>query len=287
MSPRRALAHAGAAARREVPLYADGVPVPPEQIDPGLDDAALAVLLVQQAAGLAAEMRVGGIATTEKTSVSDVVTAADHAAEAFVLAALRHARPDDGVIGEEGTSVPSRSGRTWVIDPVDGTYNFVSGLPYWCSALALQQGEDVLLGAVHQPTSAETWLGGRDLPTTLNGTPVASLTDRPLAAISLATYLHPATLGDDDTRDPFLAMASGSATIRMLGSGSVDLASVAGGRIGAWAQHSTPTWDWLPGRGLVEGAGGRASVVEHRGLRWHLAGSERGVAELASRLTSV
>lgn len=280
-------ASSGAVVHPAGPLYAGGVPVPPDQIDPGLDDGALAVLLVTQAAELAAEMRVGGIATTAKTSVSDVVTAADRAAEAFVLAALRHTRPDDGVIGEEGSSVPSRSGRTWVIDPVDGTYNFVAGLPYWCSALALQQGEDVVLGAVHQPTVAETWLGGTDLPTTLNGTPVSRLTDRPLATISLATYLHPATLDDHDAREPLLAMASGSATIRMLGSGSVDLASVAGGRIGAWAQHSTPSWDWLPGRGLVEGAGGRAYVVEHRGLRWHLAGSQGGVAELAARLTSV
>jgi fructose-1,6-bisphosphatase/inositol monophosphatase family enzyme len=70
----------------------------------------------------------------------------------------------------------------------------------------------------------------------------------------------------------------------VLGSGSVDLAGVAGGRIGAWAQHCCPDWDWLPGKALVEAAGGRTAVLEHRGRRWHLAGNAAAVTDLTARL---
>jgi myo-inositol-1(or 4)-monophosphatase len=253
-------------------------------VDPTVPDADLAVLLVTTAGSLASRMRDEGLRTDHKTSISDVVTAADHAAEELVTQTLRRVRPDDGILGEEGASHDGTSGRTWVIDPVDGTYNFVSGLAYWCSALALRDADGVVLGAVHQPSSGETWVGGRDLPTTLDGTPLEPLADRPLAEISMATYIHPATLSDPDIRQTWLALVAGVATPRMLGSGSMDLSNVATGRIGAWAQHSTPEWDWLPGQALVEAAGGRTAVVEHRGHRWHLAANPLALEQLVERL---
>lgn len=249
-----------------------------------MTDAELAARLVRDAGALAATMRAAGLETEYKTSISDVVTAADRAAEELVLGAIRAERPVDGVLGEEGAAVESASGRRWVIDPVDGTYNFLSGLAYWCSALALDDADGVVLGAVHQPITGETWLGGRDLPTTLDGAPVPRLVDRPLADVSLATYVHPTTLSEPDVAEPWHAIASGAATVRILGSGSCDIAGVAGGRIGVWAQHSTAEWDWLPGKALVDAAGGRTEVVEHRGHRWHVAGNRQSVGELLELL---
>ena len=249
-------------------------------------DADLAVQLVTEAGSLAARMRAEGLRTEFKTSISDVVTAADHDAEELVMQTLRRLRPDDGILGEEGAAHDGTSGREWVIDPVDGTYNFVSGLPYWCSALALKDADEVLVGAVHQPVTGETWVSERGGPTLLNGTPVERLVERPLDECSLATYLHPTTMNDPDVLEPFLAIARGVATPRILGSGSVDLASVATGRVGVWAQHSTLPWDWYPGKALVEGAGGRTEVVEHRGFRWHVAGNHQAVSELLERLLS-
>ena len=255
-------------------------------IDPSVSDAELAVQLVTTAGALAATMREEGLRTDFKTSISDVVTAADRAAEELVMQTLRRVRPDDGILGEEGAEHAGTSGRTWVIDPVDGTYNFVSGLAYWCSALALRDDDGVVLGAVHQPVGAETWVGGRDLPTTLDGKQVALLEDRALAECSLATYIHPATLGDPDVLQTWQALVAEVATPRVLGSGSMDLSNVATGRIGVWAQHSTESWDWLPGQALVEAAGGRTEVVHHRGHRWHLAGNPQALAELLDALTA-
>lgn len=249
-------------------------------------DLELAQHLVTRAGALAARMRADGLDAQQKTSVSDVVTAADHAAEELVTQTLLDERPDDGLLGEEGSQRDGTSGRRWVIDPVDGTYNFFSGLAYWCSALALEDADGTVLGAVHQPVGGETWLGGRDHPTTLDGVPVTPLVDRPLADCSLATYVHPTTLQDPDVREVWLALVAGVATPRILGSGSCDLAGVAGGRVGVWAQHSAPDWDWLPGQALVRAAGGRAEVVEHRGHRWHVAGNRQAVGELLERLTS-
>ena len=249
-----------------------------------IDDATLAAELTRRAAGLAARMRAEGLEGEQKTSISDVVTAADHAAEDLVAGALTRLRPDDGVVGEEGTEAVSSSGRTWVIDPVDGTYNFLSGLGTWCSALALRDPDGLVLGAVHQPAVDEAWLGGRGLATRLNGRPVGDLVDLPLSEVAIATYLHPAVLPEDDLREPWLAVIAGAATVRMFGSGSCDLAAVAAGRIGVWAQQSVPEWDWFPGAALVSAAGGRAEQVEVRGRTWSVAGRPTAVEQVITAL---
>ncbi|MDT4937469.1 MAG: monophosphatase, partial [Pseudonocardiales bacterium] len=244
------------------------------------DDLGLAGSLVREAGTLAASMLRDGLTTQHKSSVSDVVSAADHAAEQLVVARLRAERPDDGVVGEEGADEPGT--RTWFIDPVDGTYNFLSGIPVWCAAIALIDAEGLGLGAIYQPTTDELWVGGRDQPTTLNGVPVPALTDRPLDELSLATYLHPSTLPDDGARVPLLRAMQGAATVRMLGSGSVELASVASGRLGASLQIDSMDWDWLPGRALVDAAGGASEVFMAHGHRWHVAANRRAVDEIVA-----
>ncbi|PZS18545.1 MAG: inositol monophosphatase [Pseudonocardiales bacterium] len=221
-----------------------------------------------------------GLSTEHKTSVSDVVSAADHAAEELVVTRLREHRPGDGLVGEEGTNQPAE--RTWFIDPVDGTYNFLSGLPLWCSALALTDADGLVLGAVYHPAADELWLGGRGHPTTCNGNPVPTLTERPLAAVSVASYLHPTTLPDAGARVPLLRVVQGAATVRMLGSGSIELAAVAAGRLGASVQLDSLDWDWLPGIALVEAAGGVSAVLAAAGHRWHVAGCAQAVTEISA-----
>lgn len=148
-------------------------------------DAHLAQALVYNAGRLAWRLREMGVSVEQKTSISDVVTDADRAAERFIAGVLEAVRPEDGLVGEEGTARESQSGRNWVIDPVDGTYNFTSGSDYWCSALALTDASGVALGAVHRPAMGYTWFGGRDYPTSLDGKDVAKLQDKPAEEISL------------------------------------------------------------------------------------------------------
>lgn len=255
-------------------------------------DFVLAAGLVREAGELAYRMRQEGVTGTQKTSVSDVVTAADHAAEKLVVDTLRRLRPEDGIIGEEGASHAGTSGRTWVIDPVDGTYNFLSGSTYWCSALALRAdtaelpdtAPDVLLGAIFQPQEDKLWLGGPGRAATLNGELLPALTDAGLGRLSAGTYLHPTWLQRAEVAGPWIQAAKEAATIRMLGSGSCDLGSVATGALGAWFQHSCPEWDWLPGKAIVEAAGGATAIQEVHGFRWHIAGPATAVREIQQLL---
>lgn len=249
------------------------------------DDVTLATELVVEAAALAARIRAeDDLETRAKTSVSDVVTAADLAAEAHIVERLTQARPEDGLLGEEGTAREGTSGRRWVIDPVDGTYNFASGFDYWCSAIAVAEGDDVLLGAVAHHATGTVVVGGPDVPTTRNGRPVPPIRDAGAAELGAATYAHPAFIVDHPGFDAWRRAASLPATIRMLGSGSMDLVGVATGRLGLWFQHSTPAWDWLPGAALIAGAGGRSERVEVDGLTWRVAGAPTGVGEIAAAL---
>ncbi|MEP6851127.1 MAG: inositol monophosphatase [bacterium] len=246
-------------------------------------DLQLAGELVRAAGELAATMRRDGVTVTRKTSISDIVTPADTAAEELVVARLVAERPEDGIVAEEGARRPGR--RTWFVDPVDGTYNYVSGLATWCAAVALVDGETLELGAVFEPSSGELFTGGPDARTTVNGVPVPPLARRRLAEVSVATYLHPSSsLSNAAVREPMIDVLRPAASVRMLGSGSMELAAVAAGRIGVYVQTDCLPWDWLPGRALVEGAGGRTEVVERGGHRWHIAGNATAVADVLSIL---
>lgn len=247
-------------------------------------DAHLAQALVYNAGRLAWRMREQGIDVDQKTSISDVVTDADRATERFVAGVLEVVRPDDGILGEEGATRPSTSGRNWVIDPVDGTYNFASGSDYWCSALALTDAEGVIMGAVHRPAMGYTWFGGRDFPTSRDGKDVAKLQDKPANETSMATYLHPTSIQDPEIRTAWQRVSEHFATVRMLGAGSVDLSSVADGTWGAWMQHSVADWDWFPGKALVEAAGGAARKVEAGGVEWCIAGNKQVVDQMEAWL---
>ena len=252
-----------------------------------MDDDALAADLVREAGSLAARMLDAGLDTHFKTSISDVVSAADHAAEALVSGRLAAERPDDGQVGEEGARSAAGAdagGRTWYIDPVDGTYNFLSGIPYWCSAIGLVDADGPLLGGVYYPAREELWVGGRDRPTTLNDRPLQALLDRPLAEVSVATYSNASHLRDHVKAASWNAVTTTAATTRMFGSASVDLAGVATGRIGVFLQANLHPWDWYPGAALVLGAGGAAEEVVISEQRWLVAGNHQSVAETRQAL---
>jgi myo-inositol-1(or 4)-monophosphatase len=246
-------------------------------------DAALAAELVQQAGALAARIRRDGLDVEEKTSGSDIVTQADLAAERLIVERLTAERPDDAIVGEEGTSRPGTSGRTWVIDPVDGTFNFTRGSDWWCSALALTGPDDVILGAVFHPALDETWLGGPDLPSSRNGIALGALPDTPAEARCATTYLHPPFYGGE-IGTAFARGLGQVGTLRMLGSGTMDAMAIAAGQWDVLFQHSVADWDRLPGAAIIRGAGGASVQVRAAGVVWTVSGSPRAVEDVAGAL---
>jgi myo-inositol-1(or 4)-monophosphatase len=245
----------------------------------------LAADLVRETGTMAREMLDLGLETRYKTSLSDVVSAADHAGEERISARLAESRPDDGLIGEEGAR-KAGEGRTWYVDPVDGTYNFLSGIPYWCSAVGLVDADGPLLGAVYFPDVDQLWLGGRETPTTLNGEQVPMLPSRSLSEISVATYFHPRHLSDRRRVTAWQSVVAAAATLRILGSASIDLAGVASGRLGVFLQANLNGWDWYPGAALVIGAGGVADEVVVGTSRWQVAGNAQAVEDVKTALQS-
>jgi fructose-1,6-bisphosphatase/inositol monophosphatase family enzyme len=246
-------------------------------------DAALAADLVREAALLAARIRAEGLDVSRKTSGSDIVTQADTAAERLIVQQLAAERPHDAIVGEEGTSRPGTSGRTWVIDPVDGTYNFARGSDWWCSAIALHDAGDVLLGAVHHAPSLRTWVGGPGLPTTVDGEPLDELPATPREARCSVTYLHP-PFYRGEVGDAFARAVGEVGTVRMLGSGTMDCMAVASGQWDVLFQHSVADWDRLPGAAIVRGAGGDSVVVTAAGVDWTVTGARESVADVRAAL---
>jgi fructose-1,6-bisphosphatase/inositol monophosphatase family enzyme len=179
---------------------------------------------------------------------------------------------------------------------VDGTYNFLHGSSYWCSAIALKDSTGARLGAIFQPDEDKLWLGGSSRAATLNGEklltflPAASggkgRSDTPVSELGAATYIHPTWLADPMCAMPWHAAATSAAALRMFGSGSCDLGRVADGELGCWFQHSCPEWDWLPGQAIVEAAGGATDVVRVNGLEWFIAGGTTAVRQLRAALSS-
>jgi fructose-1,6-bisphosphatase/inositol monophosphatase family enzyme len=258
-----------------------------------MDDAAfaadleLAAALVRDAARLAASMRADGVEAESKSHLSDIVTAADHAAEAQIVARLRAERPDDSILGEEGAAHEGTSGRTWVIDPIDGTWNFFHGLDWWCAALALtvaaDDGGDVLLGAIHHHATDSTYVGGPGAPATCNGLPLDMIPDQPLSAVAAATYLHPPFFGTA-AGDAFERAVGDASTLRFLGSGSMDAVAVAQGIVGVSFQHTVPLWDRLPGEAIVRSVGGVRSEQVAGGVTWNVMGAPAAVTDVVRAL---
>jgi fructose-1,6-bisphosphatase/inositol monophosphatase family enzyme len=230
------------------------------------------------AAALDAANRTGPLDTRVKGAPTDLVSEADTAAEEAIVALLRGERPDDAILGEEGASADGGA-RRWLIDGIDGTFNFLSGIPHWCVAVGLEDDGAPAAGAVYDPTADELFLAGPGHPTTLNGRPTAVRTGRTLAQAAVATYLRADKAADRPGALGRLLDHAG--LVRTGGAGSLELAWVAAGRVDAWAQPNVSDWDWVPGAALVRHAGGAIAVLDGEPA-WHLAGPRALVDELAA-----
>lgn len=188
-----------------------------------------------------------GLATldVEAKGPLDLVTAADRDVERFICDALAQAFPEDGVFGEEGSAVTGRSGRTWVIDPIDGTFNFVRGSDGWGISIGLFENGRPVFGVVNMPVRGELFAGGGDMPASLNGKPLPPLRPFNRRCAALGVGIHPSVPNETGLRVIGAVMNDLSVAFRITGSSVVSLIDIAKGAVDGYLGRSIPCWDIL------------------------------------------
>jgi myo-inositol-1(or 4)-monophosphatase len=246
-------------------------------------DRDLAEQAVRAGAEQALALAGGDLDVRAKSGSGDLVCAADHASEEAIVALLRAARPDDAITGEEGSAV-SGAARRWLVDGLDGTVNFLRGIPQWCIAVVLEESGDPLACAVLDPVRDELYSAARGEGAHRDGAALRVRAGAPLHEAVVSSFLRADKLRGSAAIDGFGPLLGAPAALRMGGAGSLELAWVAAGRIDAWAQPNVDSWDWLPGRLLVEEAGGRTAVIDGDPLTWYLAAAPGTFDELRGLL---
>jgi len=218
-----------------------------------------------------------------KSSHTDLVSDADRESETVIVSGIRWAFPEDAIVAEEGTLERGGSGRTWYIDPLDGTINYLYGVPHWAVVLCLADAEGALVGVVYDPVrdelfSAErgrgAWVSrGGGAPRELRTTAVTDLASA-LVATGFAYVKE-----DRQEQARILTRVLGEVRdLRRYGSAALDLSWVGAGRFDAYFESVDKPWDWMAGALIVREAGGRVTELpQARSGHPHIVASAPGV----------
>lgn len=197
-----------------------------------------------------------------KSSPTDPVSDADREAEEAIHHIIAAERPDDGIIGEEGARTSPTNGRTWIVDPLDGTVNFLYGMRAWAVSIALEDPDGLSVGVVFNPVDQECFVAVRGEGARLDGRPIrvtecASL-DRAMVATGFSY------VADERARQAqtLVRLLPAVRDVRRAGAAALDLAYVACGRVDAFYERGLKRWDEAAGRLLVEEAGGVVTDLE-------------------------
>jgi myo-inositol-1(or 4)-monophosphatase len=233
---------------------------------------------------------------SSKSTPTDLVSEADLAAERAIKALLAQRRPDDGFVGEEGGEEQGCSGLSWVVDPLDGTVNFLFGIPQWCVSVAVRDEEGTLAGAVYDPNREELFTATRDGRATLSdglagvaasartgGVQAIELTGSPredLATAMVATGLaYDARVRAAQAR-VLARVIPEVRDIRRFGSAALDLAWTAAGRYDAYFERTVKQWDIAAGALICQRAGLRVlELPVHEDLPWGILVAPPALAE--------
>lgn len=205
-----------------------------------------------------------------KTSSTDPVSDADRASERLLVETLLGARPDDGVLGEEGSNETGSSGVSWVLDPLDGTVNYLYGFPAWCVSVAAEDAEGALVGVVREPLREETFMAARSKGAWL-GERRLSVND-PVAleqALIATGFAYQRSHRRQQARVA-AEVAVHARDLRRAGSAALDLCWLAAGRLDGYYEDSVSKWDWAAGALIAAEAGASVGVLlgpgERRGV---------------------
>lgn len=190
-----------------------------------------------------------------KTSPIDVVTEMDLAAEKLITGHLAEHRPEDGVLGEEGASVTGTSGVRWVVDPIDGTVNYLYGLPAWAVSIAAEYAGETVVGVVEIPSRGETFRAVLGHGAFRNAAPLACRPAPPLDQALIGTgfnYVHERRIAQAEVARRLIPRVR---DIRRSGSAAVDLCDVAAGRLDGFYERGLHHWDYAAGDLIAREAG--------------------------------
>jgi myo-inositol-1(or 4)-monophosphatase len=228
----------------------------------------LARTIAVEAGTMATTMRTAGISVaTTKSNQLDIVTQADTAVENLIKDRLKAARPDDGFLGEEGGEVEGSSGITWIVDPIDGTVNYLYGSSYYAvSIAATMRGDDggrvSIAACVYAPALSAEYSAAVGHPAYLNGTELHVNTSVPLDKALVSTGF----LYDIATRPTVLQDVTTLATkirdVRMIGAAALEICGVAEGRTDAHFQRGLPIWDYAAAILIAQQAGAEVRGID-------------------------
>ena len=222
----------------------------------------LALDIAREAARNAADMRSRGVSVAgTKSSDIDIVTEADRATEELIRRRVRDARPDDGFVGEEGSDRAGTSGVRWIVDPIDGTVNYLYGLPTYAVSVAVAVHDVVEVGVVLNPATGEEWTAARGHGATRDGTPIRVRDRVPLAQSLIATgfnYEQPVRARQAEAIARMLPQVR---DIRRAGSCALDLCAVASGLLDGYVEEGPMEWDDAAGGLIAREAGATVEVL--------------------------
>jgi myo-inositol-1(or 4)-monophosphatase len=195
------------------------------------------------------------VAISSKSTPTDLVSEVDEATQALIRSRLEAARPGDGFLGEEGGDDAGSSGLRWVVDPLDGTVNFLFGIPQWCVSIAVEDEGGTLVGVVFDAMRDELWTATRDGPATLNGEPIQGSERADLATAMVATGFGYEPGVRRVQADVVARLLPVVRDVRRLGSAALDLAWAAAGRYDAYFERGLNPWDLAAGELICARAG--------------------------------
>jgi myo-inositol-1(or 4)-monophosphatase len=223
----------------------------------------LASDLAAEAAGLSLE-RLGQERSRVRTksSATDMVSEVDEACERLIVAGIERARPGDGILSEEGASAETTTGVRWVIDPIDGTTNYLYGHPGYAISIAAEVDGETAVGVVHDPMHGERFAAARGGEATRNGAPIRVSEETELGSALIATgfaYTGPERVAQAE----LLVRVIGSIRdIRRMGAAAVDLCSVACGRVDGYYERGLNSWDLAAGALIARTAGATVGELD-------------------------
>jgi len=195
------------------------------------------------------------ILPVERKGHLDLVTSADREVEEYLIASLRDAFPQDGFFGEEGGEIAGRSGRIWVLDPIDGTFNFVRGSHNWAVSIGLYENHQPIFGAVYAPARDLMVTGGVTSEARINGKPVPKLPEFDASRASTGVGLHPSLATEDRLNVLRFIFDELHINFRCCGSSTLSLIEIATGETDGYVALYDSTWDVMAGLAILASLG--------------------------------